>query len=81
LSSILPSGAGGGGKGCWTPWEKKSFKNWLSFFVFLSCFIFFSVFFLFWYESYHKVETGYLIDLKFGTQKGGVRAHLSAKFG
>ena len=39
-----------------------------------------SVFFLFslWYESYHKVETGYLITLKFGTQEGDVtvRVHL-----
>jgi len=27
------------------------------------------------------VETSYLIALKFGTQKGGVMAHLSTKFG
>jgi len=27
------------------------------------------------------VETGYLIALKFGTQKGGVMAHLGTKFG
>jgi len=26
------------------------------------------------------VETGYLIALKFGTQKGGVRAHLGTMF-
>jgi len=36
----------------------------------------FFVFFSSWYESYHKVETGYLIPLKLGTQKGGVRAYL-----
>jgi len=40
--------------------------------VSLFCFFFLSS----WYESYHKVETGYLIALKFGTRKGGVRAHL-----
>jgi len=50
-----------------------AFKNWLSFLV---SFLLFSS----WYESYHKVETGYLIALKFGTQKGGVRAHLSTRF-
>jgi len=38
-------------------------------------------FFTAWYESYHKVETGYLIALKFGTQKSGVMAHLGTKFG
>jgi len=38
-------------------------------------------FFLSWYESYHKAETGYLIALKFDTEKGGVRAHLGIKFG
>ena len=27
------------------------------------------------------METGYLIAWKFGTQKGGVRAHLGTKFG
>ena len=27
-----------------------------------------------------KVEMGYLIALKFGTQKGGVRVHLDTKF-
>jgi len=32
-------------------------------------------------ESYHKVETGYPIALKFGTQKDGVMVHLSTKFG
>ena len=30
---------------------------------------------------HHKVEKGYLIALKFITQKGGVWAHLSTKFG
>jgi len=32
-------------------------------------------------ESYHKVETGYLIALKFGTQTGGVRIHIGTKLG
>jgi len=27
------------------------------------------------------VETDYLIALKFGTQKGGVKAHIGTKFG
>ena len=41
-----------------------TFKNWLSFFVFFS-------FFSSRCESYHKLETGHPIALKFGTQKGG----------
>ena len=31
--------------------------------------------------SYHEVEMGHPIALKFGTQKGGVRVHLGTKFG
>ena len=34
---------------------------------------FFLFFFSSKHESYHKMETGYLIPLKFGTRKGGVR--------
>jgi len=30
---------------------------------------------------YYKMETDYLIALKFGTQNGSVRAHLGTKFG
>ena len=30
---------------------------------------------------YHNVETGYPITLKFGTQKGGLRANLGTTFG
>jgi len=45
----------------------------------VSWFVFF--FFSSWYESYHKVEMGFLIALRFGAQKGGVRAHLGTEFG
>jgi len=42
---------------------------------------FFFFFFLSRCESYHKVEMGTPIALKFGTQKGGVMAHLGTMFG
>jgi len=48
----------------------QAFKNWLSFSFFF--------FFLSWHKSYHKAETGYLIALKFGTQKS---AHFGMNFG
>ena len=47
----------------------------------LARFLVFSFFFLSRHESYHKVEMGYPIALKFGTLKGGVRAYLGIKFG
>ena len=55
------------------------FKNWLSFFVFF----FFLFFFLFshTYKNRYKTRTQYPIALKFGTLKGGIKAHLGAKFG
>ena len=54
------------------------FINWLSFFVF-----FFLFFFLFshTYKNYYKTRTRYLIVLKFGTQKRGIKAHLGTNFG
>ena len=41
------------------------------------------IFFLFshTYTNCHKTRTLYLISLKFGTQKGGIKAHLSTNFG
>ena len=54
------------------------FKNWLSFFVF-----FFLFFFLFshTYKNCYKTRTPYPIALKFGTQKGDIKAHLCTNFG
>ena len=51
------------------------FKNWLSFFVFF--------FFLFshTYKNCCKTRTPYPIALIFGTQKGGIKAHLCTNFG
>ena len=44
-----------------------NFQKLAYFFIFLI--------FLSRYESYHKVEMGYLIALKSGTQKGSIRVH------
>ena len=54
------------------------FKNWLSFLVFSFLF-----FFLFshTYKNCHKTRMPYLIALKFGTQKGGIKVHLGTNFG
>ena len=55
------------------------FKNWLSFFVF-----FFFLFFFFLshtYKNCYKTRTPYPIALKFGTQKGDIKAHLGTNFG
>ena len=44
---------------------------------------FFLFFFLFshTYKSCYKTRTRYPIALKFGTQKGGIKAHLGTNFG
>ena len=56
------------------------FKNWLSFFVFFFFFLFF--FFLSrTYKNCYKTRTPYPIALKFGTQKGDIKAHLGTNFG
>ena len=55
-------------------YEICDFKNWLSFFVF---------FFLFshTYKNCNTTRMPYPITLKFGTQKGGIKAHLGTNFG
>ena len=55
------------------------FINWLSFLVFF----FFSCFFLLshTYKNCYKTRTSYLIALKFGIRKGGLKAHLGTNFG
>ena len=53
------------------------FKNWLGFFVF---FLFFFLF-LHTYKNCYKTRTLYPITLKFGTQKGSIKAHLGTNFG
>ena len=55
------------------------FKNWLSFFGF-----FFFLFFFFLshtYKNCYKTRTPHPIALKFGTQKGDIKAHLGTNFG
>ena len=49
----------------------------------VSSFFFFLFFFLFshTYKNCYKTRTPYPIALKFGTQKGGIKAHLCTNFG
>ena len=53
------------------------FKNWLSFFVF---FLIFLPLFAHLQNCY-KTRMPYPISLNFGTQKGGIKAHLGTNFG
>ena len=53
-------------------------------FFFFFFFFFFFLFFFFLshtYKNYYKTRTPYPISLKFGTQKGGMKAHLGTNFG
>jgi len=59
----------------------RRFRNELSKIGLVSLLLFFFFLFSSRCESYHRVETGYPIALKFDTQKGDVRAHLGTKFG
>jgi len=54
-----------------------TFENLPSSFV---CFLLVYYFFLSRYESCHKTPIHYLITLKFGTLKGGIKAHPNTKF-
>ena len=55
-----------------------NFKNWLSFFIFFLSFFFL---FLHTYKNCYKTQTPNPIALQFGTQKGGIKAHLCTNFG
>ena len=60
------------------------FKNWLSFFVFFFLLLLFFLFFFLFshtYKNCYKTRTPYPIALEFGTQKGGIKAHLCTNFG
>ena len=52
------------------------FKNWLSFFFSFLFFLFSHT-----YKNCYKTRTPYPIALKFGRQKGGIKAHLCTNFG
>jgi len=60
-------------------WYEPLKIGWVSLFFILVFFLFF--FFLSNNKSCHKMQTHYLIILKFGTQQNGVRAHCGIKFG
>ena len=55
------------------------FKNWLSFFVFFFLIIF--LFLVAHLQNCYKTRMPYSIALKFGTQKGDIKAHLGTNFG
>ena len=55
------------------------FKNWFSFLVFFFLLFFFLLSHT--YKNCNKTRTLYPIVLKFGTQKGGIKAHLGTNFG
>ena len=59
--------------------ETCDFKNWLSFFVFFLLHIFLPLSHT--YKNCYKTRTPYPIALNFGTQKGGITAHLCTNFG
>ena len=54
------------------------FKNWLVSWFFFSYFFFLL---LHTYKNCYKTRTPYPIALKFGTQKGGIKAHLGTNYG
>ena len=54
------------------------FKNWLSFYVFFFLFFFFLSH---TYNNCYKTRTPHPVALKFGTQKGDIKAHLGTNFG
>ena len=57
------------------------FKNWLSFLVFVFLFSLFFFLLSHTYKNCYKTRTPYPIALKFGSNKGGIKAHLCTNFG